>query len=736
MKLRSHLTVLALVTLFPLALFSTISVALFAGQERAAMKRGAIETARALMSAVDRELERAIAPLNALATSPHLDRDDLRSFYADAGRALRSQTEWLTILLASPDGRQILNLLRPLGEALPPAAERRSFERVVATGKPAVGDVVIAPVKGQHDFAVRVPVLRQGRLKYVLSAVVRPKAMADVLAEQKLPVDWIGSIIDGGHVHVARTRAPEQFVGRKASPDLVSAVSTSAEGWIWAHTLENLPVYAAYSRSATSGWTVALEIPAPIVEAPQRRSLMALAGGGALCVVVGVALAGVVARRITTPIAALARAAAALSRREVPLPLPPSSVRELDQLGQALEESAVLLRREVDARARLLDREQAARKEAEAANRAKDEFLAMLGHELRNPLGAIITGVHLLDRIGEREARAVRAREAIARQVEHLARLVDDLLDIARVTAGKILLERRPVDLADVASRCVNTLSAAARTQRHAVTLAAEPAWVYADGTRLEQIVNNLVMNAVKYTPPGGAIRVTVKPEGETAVLGVEDTGIGIPAEMLPRVFDLFIQGERTLDRSQGGLGVGLSLVRRLVELHGGTASVASEGLGRGSLFTIRFPLIGAPSDASTAPPPPAAGARRRVVIVEDNDDARETLRLLLEVAGHEVYAADGGPEAVEMLRSLRPDIAFVDIGLPGFDGYEVARSVRASAEGRDMLLVALTGYGQPEDRRRAAAAGFDVHVVKPLDHDRLVELLSTPGRRGAGAAP
>src|SRR6266850_1253516 len=364
--------------------------------------------------------------------------------------------------------------------------------------------------------------------------------------------------------------------------------------------------------------------------------------------------------------------------------------------------------------------------EMERANQAKDEFLAMLGHELRNPLNAIGSAASLLGLGNGAPEMAERARAIIHRQVQHLARLVEDLLDVSRVTSGKVVLVRQATDLAEVATSTIASWRAAGRFARHRLALEVAPAWVDADPTRLEQVLGNLLANALKYTPSGGAITVRVAADGDSAVLEVEDTGAGILPELRHKVFDLFVQGERTLDRAQGGLGIGLTLTRALVEMHGGTVEARSAGAGRGATFTIRLPRIPAPA-ATARPPKPAPATRvpRRILLVEDNVDAREMLRAQLAQEGHDVHAAADGPTGVEMAAAVRPDVVLIDIGLPGFDGYEVARRIRVSAWGKSMLLVALTGYGQADDRRRALDAGCDLHVTKPVFPERLAEIIA-----------
>jgi len=320
---------------------------------------------------------------------------------------------------------------------------------------------------------------------------------------------------------------------------------------------------------------------------------------------------------------------------------------------------------------------------------------------------------------------AARLRGIIARQTQHLSRLVDDLLDVSKFASGKISLQRQAEDLNDVAVRALASFREAGKASQHDIVLRGTPVRVYADPTRLEQVVTNLLDNAVKYTPPGGRVEISIVTDREDAVLTVEDTGAGIPHDVLPVIFDLFVQGSRTLARSEGGLGLGLTIVKRLVELHGGTVSASSPGLNRGSQFRVRLPRI---VEQVVDAPPVVAGLptsrARRIVIIEDNADFREGLRLLLESWGHRVEEAGGGAEGVDVIRRARPEIVLVDLGLPGIDGYEVARAVRSAPGGDAILLVAITGYGGESDRRRAMEAGFDVHLTKPVSPRELASTL------------
>jgi PAS domain S-box-containing protein len=363
------------------------------------------------------------------------------------------------------------------------------------------------------------------------------------------------------------------------------------------------------------------------------------------------------------------------------------------------------------------------RDRAEQESRQKDELLAMLAHELRNPLAAITAAVQVLGATAHESDTSLRARAIIGRQTNHLTRLVDDLLDVGRVVTGKITLDRRTLDLGELVRRTVSALDE--RLDQHKLTLDIEAVRIEADVVRMEQVVSNLVGNALKYTPAGGEIRISVRREGKEAVLRVTDNGIGISAELLPRIFDMFVQGERTLDRSQGGLGVGLTLARRLVSLHAGNVSAFSDGPGRGSTFEVRLPHAPAPDGTCPAPEAsPACGAARRVLIVEDNRDAREMFKTMLVLAGHDVTEAEEGVSGLEMLRKVRPDVAIIDVGLPGLNGYELVRRFRAEPGGKAVLLVALTGYGTPEARERSRQAGFDHHLTKPVDPETLQRLV------------
>jgi signal transduction histidine kinase/DNA-binding response OmpR family regulator len=374
-------------------------------------------------------------------------------------------------------------------------------------------------------------------------------------------------------------------------------------------------------------------------------------------------------------------------------------------------------------------------REIRDSNRGKDEFLAMLAHELRNPLAPVLNALHVVRLAGGDRDTDARAREMVERQIRHMTRLIDDLLDVSRITRGKIQLRKEDVDLAAVVARAVDSARPLVEQSGHRLEVAVgpEPLWLHADPTRVEQVLANLLNNAAKYTEPGGRIWLAAGREGGEAVVRVRDTGIGIPPDLLPRVFELFMQAHSAMDRSQGGLGIGLTLVHRLVQLHGGSVGVHSEGPGRGSEFVVRLPLTSRPaseeagSPPETAPPAPPARRARRVLVVDDNRDAAQSLSMMLELDGHEVRTAHDGPVALEAVRDYEPEVVLLDIGLPGMSGYEVARRLCAGSDAGRPVLVAMTGYGQEEDRRRTREAGFHHHLIKPVDPQVIRQLLARP---------
>jgi len=715
MKLRSHLLLLTIIVLLPMVGFG-IGVALLAvDREQESFERGATERARALITAVDAELAGHVRLLRALANSLYLDSGDLERFQVVAARLLATQADWRDITLGLPSGQIVLSATHPLDAALAPIGDRASFDLTVNEQKPVIGN--LQKTGDGYAFTVRVPVPASGAPRYVLTARIDPRAVLSLLTPQRLPQDWVGVVLDARDHIVARTQSHAETVGQPASDSLRAALLQSQEGWFHGATLEQADVYTPYSRSRSSGWTVAMGIPAQVIESGAATTLSLLTVAIVAAITSALLLAGLLSRRISAPIASLATTARALGRGSVQVP-DTNSIDEVREVSQAL----------LDAGKAVAEREDALR----AADQAKDEFLAMLGHELRNPLGALASAVQVLQMVGSKEQASDKATAILARQIQHMTRLVDDLLDASRATTGKINLSKTLINLTEVIGNTVASLRASGVLDAHEVILETSPAWIHGDEARIEQIVSNLLGNAAKFTPAGGRITVRVFTRGDEAMIEVADSGVGMPPDLVPRVFDLFVQGESTIDRNLGGLGIGLTLVKRLTELHRGRVSVSSDGSGRGATFSVVLPAAHPPGDR-TEPLTDATAARRsrRVLLIEDNDDVRQTLSAALGICGHRVVEASDGGSGIAAAARSHPEVAIVDIGLPGLDGYEVARRLRSMPGGETLLLIALTGYGQLETRAKAVEAGFDEFFTKPVSPERLANAIDSATRDG-----
>ncbi len=732
MYIRRRLISLVGLSLLPVLIFSTVMTAIFWRQQRLAFEQQFLERVRAMTLALDRTLEGSTTLLQALASSPELDRGDFRAFYERAQRVASAEPHWATVALIDPaTGREILNLRHPVGEpSNASVASLEAFQRTLATRAPAVSGLVQSPPLHALSTAVFVPVIREATIRYVLYAAIDQDVWLRFLSSYPVATGATMTLVDLDGTVIARTLNNDRWVGRRLTPSQLESSRRIAEGADHSVGLEGQSFYGAHSRSRIAGWTVGTGVPTRSVEAALWWSTFGVIVGAGLSMVLAVVLAVSFGAGITQPVTRLVARVRALATDQRPPTLPRTGIRELDEVAQAFDETGRLLEEQDRERAELLRRERAARAEAEAArieaeagNHAKDEFLAMLGHELRNPLGAIGTAVHVLEFPGAAADHRAGAQGVIKRQVAHLTRLVNDLLEASRIATGKIVLDCGPMNLEPIVRRCLATIEAGGRTQSYRVDLDLQPAWANADDTRIEQVVTNLLTNAFKYTPSGGRVAISLRTEGDDVVFRVSDSGVGIAPEMLRRVFDLFVQGDRTLERSQGGLGIGLTLARRIVELHGGTVTAESAGTGQGSTFTVRLPRVSPLIAAQPKIPVLSRERPRRILVIEDNADAREMLCEALQSAGHDVHQAVDGPGGVEAAGRLAPDVVLIDIGLPGLDGYAAARCIRQAA-GLRPLLIAVTGYGRPEDRERALQAGFDLHLTKPVDPFQLLQLI------------
>ena len=730
--LERRLLLVALAGLLPLALLSSFTLFQSTRDHKQQLIQSAQDTMRAVMTAVDSEMHLSVAALDALATSPRLTQRDFVTFQAEARDLLASRPNWANIVLVDRSS-QLMNAQLPVGAELPRHVDPESIEAVFRTGLPVVGNMVFGPVVKTPVFAVYIPVRRGAEVPFVLCAVVRPHSIREVVIQQNIPADGVVVIVDRRSNVVARSLRHDELVGKPAAQGLVESMRNGPqEGWTTTKTLEGVQVYSAFYRSSTTGWTAAIGTPTGALDGPLQRSFVVLFCAILISVAIGLGAAFAMGRRIVQPMRELELAAIAVGQGHAPL-MPHTDLPEIRRAATAMEAARHAQEALLESERGAKDVERRARVMAETANKAKDELLAMLGHELRNPLAAITAASQVLERLERADAaanpsvkeKAGRAKEIIARQARHLGRITDDLLNAGGIMTGKVQLDRRPADLAHIVNHVVSALPAA-RLAGQELKVEAESVWVDADASRIDQVVTNLVNNALKYTPSPGVISVSVRREGDDAVLRVRDSGLGMEPDLLPRVFDLFVQGARALDRAEGGMGIGLAVVRRLVELHGGRVQAHSEGPGRGSEFVVYLPRIESLTAHPSLEDAAQAAASRKIVIVEDIDEVRHMLREWLEIEGHEVVEANDGPSGIATILRESPQVALIDIGLPLTDGYGVARAVRAHC-GSGVRLVAMSGYGQQDDMARGLQAGFDAYLVKPVDPQVLKALLLEP---------
>ena len=714
---------MSLAIIIPAVASTALTLHLVLKAERQLAEQRVQDAVQAIALAIDQELGAAEAALKVWARSAHINNQDWGALHemALAARVRESNA----VLLYDQDGQQIVNTLIPFGtRPLDRRANPERIKEVIETQRSSVSDLYIGATSGRHTVTVDVPVPAEGGKRFVATQAFYSDHFQKTIADFHLPADWIVGIFDRKGMTITRNHRQEEFVGTYAKITH-EAAQKSGTGAFVHNSREGIPIYDAFTHSARAGWTIAIGVPLESIEAPTRGAVAAMAMGLFIIFTAAGLAAVFVGRRITRAVLCAREAAVELGQGRIPEPRV-CGITELDELDRSLRNAGVLLIEQINAREEaeaertaLLVSEQAARKEAEDQNAAKDQFLAMLGHELRNPLSAISGASMVLELAKPDSEQSQQARLVVSRQSKHLARIVDDLLDLSRVMSGKIMLDRQPIDLADATVRCLKTLEAAGMLGRHRIAVNVEPAIISADQTRLDQVISNLLVNAAKYTPDGGGIEIVVKPLGRElpcmAELSIRDTGIGISAELMPNIFEVFVQGKASLERSMGGLGLGLALVRRLVNLHGGTVSAESAGEGQGSRFVVHLPCASSATHINTAEQVVAPTASRRVLVIDDHEDNRSMLRLILSEAGHEVTEAADGLAGYEEAMKTRPDLAIVDIGLPGIDGYEVARRLRANEATKGIALIALTGYGQNEDRQRALAAGFDLHLTKPI---------------------
>ena len=711
--------------LIPVILFSGLALNMLQNGERDAALAALGQTANSMALRIERELYGAEATLRVLAASPSLARADYASYYEEAIVSNRGATSWNVLLDA--DGRQLINTTVPYSAAAPAPG---AMPILGAT----VSNLERSPLAPRLTTSVNFPLTLADGRRFLLRQSFSVGHFNALLKEVDVPSGWTVGLIDRNGNFIARNLNAGQLVGEPARPELLAAARAANSGRIRHLTLEGTEVFDVYTHCTLSGWTVAVAAPVHMIERSARAASFVAALGLLAAVACAIGLAAVFGRQHVGSMQRAVKAAIALGNG-IPPQRQSSRVVEMNELHGALHAAGEQLRQAQDyrkdaeaERAALFEREQAARLMAEQQNNAKDQFLAMLGHELRNPLAPISTAAQLL-KLQANDANRVRyASEVITRQVDHMNSLLGDMLDVSRVTRGLVSLSLEQVELKAVIERALEQTASLIEVKHHrlALELPAAPLYVRGDKTRLIQIFANLLNNAAKYTPAGGTIAIHAAQAGGQAEVTVQDDGEGFSADLLPRLFDLFSQGERQPDRSQGGLGLGLALVKSLVQLHGGSVGAASAGPGQGSRFTVTLPCSTAPRDASSGAPVRHDGeAALRVLIVDDNHDGAVSLSLFLEEAGgHRVATCFDAAGALSRAAQEAFDAIILDIGLPDLTGYELAQRLRAMPQCAHAVLIALTGYGQPQDKERARAAGFDHPVAKPADPQFILGLL------------
>ncbi len=594
MKARSYLILMAAAILVPVVLVASVGLSRLLQSERESRIRSVQETGRATALLIDREIAVAEASLRGIVNSEALRRGDFAQLHREAS-AMDRAMPWSWTLLSDYDGTPLFNTLISWGEPLPDYKARWVSE-LYDSQKTRVSGYFVGILARRPAVSVDVPVPRAHGKRYVVSQVFDAGYFARVFEDKAIGRGWVLTIFDANGISIARNRNAEELVGKPVRPELYQASRRAPNGVLRHVTHDGIDVYSVYTRAPMSGWTLAIGVPAHEIEEKARTATLfaALALLGVLGLAIGIAV--YLAKRLSVSLDQARVSAQALASGAEP-PTASTRVAEVDMLLDSLRHTSADLTRERTARQRLqeerealLRSEQEARRQAEAQSHAKDAFLAMLSHELRNPLAAIAGAMQVLDLPGAKPELAAHAREIGRRQVRHLTRIVDDLLDVRRILSGKVKLRRARIDAGALLRQCCETRRLA-DAGAHAWQVEAGSFWVDADATRLEQVFDNLLHNAIKYTPNGGSIAVRAHGAGQEAVIEIADTGVGIDAGTLPHIFDVLVQGPTGIDRAQGGLGLGLALVRELTALHGGSVKAHSEGEGKGCVFTLRFPL-------------------------------------------------------------------------------------------------------------------------------------------------
>jgi signal transduction histidine kinase len=768
------LALIVLAVAVPVGLFAAMLIDHAWRQQGAVVDRQNMDTARAMLVAVDQEVQKNATVLGVIGSvdfaAPSLTGAPLpiERFQQVAPAVVARQPGWRALFLLDAKGERLAATQDPANAAadvtvdyavldLPEVATL--IRDVAASGREAFSNLIEHPLERKYVYLAAVPIPRDGVVQSILVAEISSQTLSDLLRRQHAPPNGVVTLVDRAPRIMARTRGEERYVGKDPSQGFKDAAARMNEGAWRGMLLEGTPAYSALSRSSVTGWTIGLGLPAAEVDSLVQRSLWMLAGAGILMVGIGLIAATLFGKVMIRALDDCASAAESLAS-EKPVDFRRSRISEVARAGRSLTAASALqhqrlrereaveaarteasrqLQTALAAEQGALIREHSAREEAETLSRAKDEFLATLSHELRTPLNAILGWSQMLRRGQVEEAARVRAMEIIERNARVQAQLVEDLLDLSRVVRGRVHLEMRDVKLGPIVEAVFDSVRPAADAKD--ITLSLDDQLtdeVAGDAARLQQVFWNLLTNSTKFTDKGGHIEARLFRDGSEAIVQVADNGRGISPDLLPHVFERFRQGANNTVDGRGGLGIGLSLVRHLVELHGGTVSAESPGDGQGATFTVRLPILGPRAIADTGDRAGQDDARpldgTTLLVVEDEQDSRDLIGLALTHAGGAPTLCASVDEAMAAIAARDGrlfDVIITDVGIPGVNGYELLRHVRRTPHLSRIPIIALSARARREDQESALDGRFDAYLEKPIDSQTLTNAVAAAIGRG-----
>ncbi len=736
--LSLHLVGLVLAAMIPFFIFAGILVSWLVNNERVDSEQQLSRSARDLAISLDRELESTIKTLQAIAANDELKRKDMRAFHHEMLDILKTQPNWLTIVLHSRDLKLILSALKPFEERMSLPVEPKSLEELFATGLPTIGTLAKgsseASFPGRLAFPVRVPIYDKGKVAYSLTAIVSPESMQNLITTSPpgATEEWTRTVIDKNGFIVARSRNPDDYVGSPAPGFFLDLVKTSPMGLARSPSIDGEPIYFSYYQSPLSGWIVAVGLPIKTFEAQTRKASIILSAFGLLLIVTFGGIALNYSRKLARKIRGAAAGASLLARGQTPI-IEPSRVSEVEQLGKNLVAAAELIQQKERDLKQSLSRAQSAQLEAEKANLAKSEFLANMNHELRTPLGVILG---ILDLLGDQKISATEKQDLIERMqgnAEYLSSLIDQILDLSKIEAGALQIEVKPFQPKNL----LKDLDAffEVRSKKKGISLVFDnrghiPDLAFNDALRIRQILINVISNAIKFTSRGEVkvtTRMTGKDDKSYLEFTVSDTGIGMNTEQQQRLFKPFSQADSSMSRRFGGTGIGLVLSKKVAQALGGDMELIRSDIGQGSVFRITVPdkkLASYKMQKTLQQKLEQPLTGKNILLVDDSSDIRFVMQHYLTLAGANVVEASDGITGVEAALKGKYDVVLMDIQMPGMDGNEATHALRK--QGYDKPIIAVTAHAMKTDKEEALRSGFTNYITKPIDKARLIEVLAS----------